>query len=172
MGRGQQDPHEKEYLEFNLKEAEKARPTQSIYEQTFFTDRAPGDESHLLSWFEPVSDENMSRIANAIKDAGGMFETYKLQSGATTYIFSDKESFGRKGSFVKDVGEMPNGVDVYKALSVALGSPKAASEFLARAGIDGIKYPVDSYGKTVKDGDKPKQMFFANGNWISPSWVK
>ena len=25
---------------------------------------------------------------------------------------------------------------------------------------------------TVKDGDKPKQMFFANGNWISPSWVK
>ena len=25
---------------------------------------------------------------------------------------------------------------------------------------------------TLKDGDKPRQMFFANGNWISPSWVK
>lgn len=25
---------------------------------------------------------------------------------------------------------------------------------------------------TLKDGDKPKQMFHANGNWISPCWVK
>ena len=25
---------------------------------------------------------------------------------------------------------------------------------------------------TLKDGDKPRQMFFANGNWISPSWMK
>lgn len=25
---------------------------------------------------------------------------------------------------------------------------------------------------TVDGGDKPRQMFFANGNWISPSWVK
>ena len=25
---------------------------------------------------------------------------------------------------------------------------------------------------TLKDGDKPRQVFAANGNWISPSWVK
>ena len=25
---------------------------------------------------------------------------------------------------------------------------------------------------TLKDGDKPRQIFHANGNWISPSWVK
>ena len=25
---------------------------------------------------------------------------------------------------------------------------------------------------TVEDGDKPKQMFFANGNWIAPCWAK
>lgn len=25
---------------------------------------------------------------------------------------------------------------------------------------------------TEKDGDKPRQVFFANGNWISPSWNK
>ncbi|MGN0844243.1 MAG: VWA domain-containing protein, partial [Kiritimatiellia bacterium] len=46
------------------------------------------------------------------------------------------------------------GEEVYKQISDVLGSPKAASEFLARAGIDGVKYPVDSYGgKSVKDGD-------------------
>lgn len=32
--------------------------------------------------------------------------------------------------------------------------PRIASEFLARAGIDGIKYPVDSYGGKVKNGDE------------------
>lgn len=42
----------------------------------------------------------------------------------------------------------------YLATPSYLGSPKAASEFLARAGIDGVKYPVDSYGKTVKDGSE------------------
>ena len=43
-----------------------------------------------------------------------------------------------------------------------MGSPRAASEFLARAGIDGVKYPVDSYGgKGVKDGDK------AGWNYVS-----
>lgn len=134
----------------------------TLYEQTFFTNRAPGDESHLLSWYEPVSEENMIRIANAINDADGLFETYKLPSGATSYIFSDKKAFGAKGTFVKKAGEKPNGVDIYEALSVALGSPKAASEFLVRADIDGIKYPVDSYGgKTVKDGDK------AGWNYVS-----
>ena len=25
---------------------------------------------------------------------------------------------------------------------------------------------------TVKDGDKPRQLFFANGNWTAPSWEK
>ena len=43
-----------------------------------------------------------------------------------------------------------------------LGSPQAASEFLARAGIDGVKYPVDTYGgKSVKDGDE------AGWNYVS-----
>ena len=25
---------------------------------------------------------------------------------------------------------------------------------------------------TLKDGDKPKQMFFANGNWVAPCWAR
>ena len=41
------------------------------------------------------------------------------------------------------------------------GSPKAASEFLTRAGIDGVKYPVASYMRGVKDGDK------AGWNYVS-----
>ena len=25
---------------------------------------------------------------------------------------------------------------------------------------------------TLKDGDKPRQVFHANGNWISPTWER
>ena len=59
-------------------------------------------------------------------------------------------------------GKSLKGKTLYKEISRDLGSPKAASEFLARADIDGIKYPVDSYGgKAVKDGDK------AGWNYVS-----
>ena len=33
-----------------------------VYEQTWFTNRAEGDESHLLKWYEPVSKENAERV--------------------------------------------------------------------------------------------------------------
>lgn len=107
-------------------------PTANVYEQTFFTDRAPGDESHLLKWYESVSEEQAEWILDALKDMGlnkSLLEQYL-----------DRAATGR---------------EVYEQLSEALGSPKAASEFLARAGIDGMKYPVDSYGgKGVKNGDE------------------
>ena len=107
-------------------------PTANVYEQTFFTDRAPGDESHLLKWYEPVSEEQAEWILDALKDMGlnkSLLEQYL-----------DRAATGR---------------EVYERLSEALGSSKAASESLARAGIDGVKYPVNSYGgKGVKNGDE------------------
>lgn len=114
-----------------------------LYEQTFFTNRAPGDESHLLKWYEPVTErekkllDELGIVANT--STSGSF------AGATTYL---------KGDHVVGMS-LENQGDFYNIVAEALGSPKAASEFLARAGIDGVKYPVDSYGgKGVKDGDK------------------
>lgn len=104
--------------------------SENIYEQTFFTDRAPGDESHLLKWYEPVGQENMNRVIEQGKKEDCWFS-------------------------IKSFAPFKTGEQLYKGVSEALGSPKAASEFLARAGIDGVKYPVDSYGgKGIKDGDK------------------
>ncbi len=115
-----------------------------LYEQTFFTDRAPGDESHLLKWYDAISDANWDRvIAQAEKE--GLREKLK---GAWWLRFN-----GDLEHFITDNGN--SGDAIYESLSRLLGSPQAASEFLARAGIDGVKYPVDSYGgKSVKDGDK------------------
>ena len=114
-----------------------------LYEQTFFTNRAPGDESHLLNWYEPVSERQFDWIIDAA-------QKHHLPFKELEPIFA---------GFMD--GKKYTGQDVYHALAQYLGTPKAASEFLARAGIDGVKYPVDSYGKTVKDGDK------AGWNYVS-----
>lgn len=122
-----------------------------LYEQTFFTDRAPGDESHLLKWYDAISDANWDRvIAQAEKE--GLRDKLK---GAWWLRFN-----GDLEHFITDNGN--SGDAIYERLSKLLGTPQAASEFLARAGIDGVKYPVDSYGgKGVKDGDK------AGWNYVS-----
>ena len=122
-----------------------------LYEQTFFTNRAEGDESHLLKWYDAISDANWDRvIAQAEKE--GLRE--KLKGAWWLHFNGDLEHF------ITDNGN--SGDAIYERLSKLLGGPQSASEFLARAGIDGVKYPVDSYGgKTVKDGDK------AGWNYVS-----
>ena len=127
-----------------------------LYEQTFFTNRAPGDESHLLSWYEPVSEEQLGRILEQYaKENNGADLRANTPSGVLTL-----EDYGDKSVFEDALREMADeimqsGESLYRYLQGTLGSPKAASEFLARADIDGVKYPVDSFGgKSVKDGDK------------------
>ncbi|MBO7236727.1 MAG: hypothetical protein J6V45_01435, partial [Kiritimatiellae bacterium] len=135
------------WLERNESDIEKARP--NLYEQTFFTDRAPGDESHLLKWYEPVSEEQLDWItAQAEKE------------GLVNKFENNKRWLNFKGSFKEYIFDNGSSADaVYEQLSnsgIAHSDNKYrdTSEFLARAGIDGVKYPVDSYGgKGVKDGD-------------------
>lgn len=125
-------------------------PGSHLYEQTWFADRAPGDESHLLKWYDAISDSNWDRvIAQAEKE--GLREKLK---GAWWLRFN-----GDLERFITDNGN--SGDAIYERLSKLLGGPQSASEFLARAGIDGVKYPVDSYGKAVKDGDE------AGWNYVS-----
>ena len=120
-------------------------PHAVVYEQTFFTDREPGDESHLLKWYEPSGNikGQLGWIREQAKREGFLDESDKYGNTLSQFLnTAEKTLIGR------------NGQDIYSAIEGRLGSPKAASEFLARAGIDGVKYPVDSYGgKTIKDGD-------------------
>ena len=131
---------------------------ENLYEQTFFTNRAPGDESHLLSWYEPVSEENLGRILEGLKKEGisdRFKDMYWLRYKGMSSYLKTNDIHGA----ILDNGS--TGDAVYQQLTSILGSPKDASEFLARADIDGIKYPVDSYGKQVKDGDS------AGWNYVS-----
>lgn len=125
---------------------------ENVYEQTWFTNRAEGDESHLLKWYEPVSEEQLKWIKDALVKEKNIRDYSKTGYGNVLVAL---EHYLNVYSLEGDTRGI-TGETVYKAIeNVVDKDQKAASEFLYRAGIDGIKYPVDSYGaKTVKDGDK------------------
>ena len=142
------------------------RSGEHLYEQTWFTDRAPGDESRLLKWYEPVSEKQMRMVEAQLEKEGYAKEEKALGVVSWTRPESKNPAPGNSVLTYKrnalDDG-LHNGEWLYERLAEHLrnATPKAASEFLARAGIDGIKYPADSYGKAVKDGNK------AGWNYVS-----
>ena len=158
------EPHYKAAAKFiRSHKVEIREPHTHLYEQTFFTNRAEGDESHLLKWYEPVSKENIKRVLDQYaKEHDGADLRADTPSGTITL-----EDFGDRKLFADALKEnadalKEDGASLYRYVSGVLGSEQAASEFLARAGIDGVKYPVDSYGgKGVKDGDE------AGWNYVS-----
>lgn len=121
-----------------------------IYEQTWFTNRATPEETerHLLKWYEPVSEEQRGWILAQLEKEGRSAPYLKeaiaaAKTGQEVYELLAEELIEPDG-FVQERTQHGTGAKL---------GPQAASEFLARAGIDGIKYPVDSYMKTTKDGD-------------------
>gem|GEM_PF-6592087 len=96
-----------------------------LYEQTWFADRPEGDESRLLVWHEPVGTENLARMKEQ----------------------ADAEGIGREVRNALRFGGRKGG-GVYESLQsvVFADDAKATSEFLARAGIDGMKYPAAPRG--------------------------
>lgn len=139
-------------------------PGSHLYEQTWFTDRAPGDESHLLKWYEPVSDEQRRWIEKAIRERFKTVDFHGQEMAmpeGKSNVSDDGVSLDLllgKGAYA---GAQISGGSLYAYMKKLLGSPRAASEFLARAGIDGVKYPANSYRGAVKNGDE------AGWNYVS-----
>jgi len=110
-----------------------------LYEQTWFADRPEGDESRLLSWSDTVSEKNLARVAQ---------EAAKERNLINWEWWSDAKNI-RKFLELKGKGQ---GQSLYEGLMLAIDAPdldakaKATSEFLARAGIDGMKYPAAPRG--------------------------
>lgn len=132
------------------------RRNANVYEQTFFTDREPGDESHLLKWYEEVPRDTFDRIVSALKEEGRWGE----RDGGRDILGRPETIYGTLYGAMRHSGGEWTGGDVYELVRAQLGADenhgaREASEWLAAHGIDGVKYPVDSFGgKGVKDGDK------------------
>ena len=106
----------------------------AIHEQTWWTHRKPGDVRHLLMWDGEVTREQRRWIRKRFHKEG--LDKDKAERAAL------EEALSKDGH----------------ALHTFLSNPyrlglKGASEFLYRAGIDGVKYPVNaSKGARGEDG--------------------
>lgn len=182
--------YQRDWLRRNAENIEVSKKTAGasaiVYEQTFFTDRDLGDDSHLLLWYAPVEKSTLERLQKSLLEENETFSSFEkwveneadgrdfdievdslnviarqmgLRDAHELYETQKAKycDLSLRDRFSEPTGKAGNttGEDVYNALAERLGGAKEASEWLAAHGIDGIKYPVDSYGgKTIKDGDK------------------
>ena len=110
-----------------------------------------------MKWYEPVTREQKQWIADELNKS---IDDPKMKWVVTENGLKEDNSYAIERKF--KTGQEAYQFATIQAAVIAKSKngrefPRLASEFLARAGIDGIKYPVDSYGgKTVKDGDEAR----------------
>ena len=119
--------------QFDAARAFASGPTAAVHEQRWWTNRAPGDESHLLDWDEPLSPENRARVLAAI-------DALKPDPREMADIFGTdwrtEERTGRQAyELVADVFRHLVDEDTLDAFG---SDQQAASEHLAGFDIDGI----------------------------------
>ena len=107
----------------------------NVYKVTLQKGKAPSEYT-WLEWDKSVNDNFNKKITEQARKEGILTERddksdviSKVQTGA---------------HFITNEGD---GAIVYDSLTKAFGSPKEASLFLLRAGIDGIKYPAESISR-------------------------
>jgi len=133
-----------------ITDIEETKP-HNLYKQTFWPDK----EENLLDWDENISEEQANQILDALAkehDNPRLIGYVNAERGVDAAI--DGEEFEKEFYYAPDVmrGYLEKYLDfyeahgkyVYKQLADVFNSPKAASEFLYRAGIDGITYIGDS----------------------------
>lgn len=95
------------------------------------------DQYDYLKWDKPIDDASKNKIISQLKSIG-------IEAGETQKAFDAKR-------LTNGVRYNINGGLIYKALAYDLGSQKAASDFLLKAGIDGIDYPAGTLSGVKSD---------------------
>jgi hypothetical protein len=124
-------------LENSKKTDFKNVPSKVLYNITIHDGKSP-EEYDYLRWDKPITDEQLKKIITQLNK-----ENYK----GRIKIKNDKlvKVWGGEDDII-------TGKNFYEALAGDYNfSPKAASLFLLRAGIDGIKYPTGYQTKKIYD---------------------
>lgn len=112
-------------------------PSKVLYNITIHDGKSP-EEYDYLKWDEPIPDNQLKKIITQLNK-----ENYK----GRIKIKNDKLIKIWGGEY-----DIITGKNFYEALAGDNNfSPKEASLFLLRAGIDGIKYPANFQSKKIKD---------------------
>lgn len=123
-----------------------------FYKAKLFPGKEEGVDYHLLDWDKPVPEEIIDKIKSRLRK-----ETFgnQLMASGKTKTEETVELIDEGLDNIKRIPDINNGKYLYDWLSDATGSKEAASKFLERAGIDGIRYPVGS----LTPGFKNKYTF-------------
>ncbi len=159
----------REWLEKNrdriqyIPENEDLSGRRNLYRQTFF----PGKEENLLDWDKPVPEDQRRKIEKQLKEEGFYVEGDPDEASAEYRELKKRKNAGegvsdeeldeaytraerlhaqRNVTGTTINGDIPSGSMVYENLEDIVGEPKAVSEFLFRAGIDGVTYIGGSSG--------------------------
>ena len=127
----------------------------AVMEQTWFTNRPEGDVSHLISWLDPVTPEQMDWIVEAAEKAGFTekeiaFLWGRHKKGKSTPlsqgVYMRLEAIFHSREHNKPLESYTNDEvwDIHERQVFTYG--KMASEFLLTADIDGVRYPVNYRG--------------------------
>jgi len=112
-----------------------------VYTVSVHKGKSP-DEYEWLDWSDQVTSDQWSEIQEYL---------------AEDDILTEVDDAMDRGE-----GIAPQGQDLYEALTVVTGSPKEASLFLLKAGIDGVRYPAG----TIHKGSYVKYLF--KGKKVDP----
>ena len=113
-------------------------PRPSVINQTWWTHRPNGDESHLLNWYEPLSEENWSRVLKTLEDLAD-------EHGAKPYEMDAVFGRGWRDREVNGESAYIMVADFFRHMTESDYPEKDASEALYAHDIDGVKYPVDTF---------------------------
>lgn len=137
----------KDRIEY-IPENQNSSGRRNLYRQTFW----PGKEENLLDWDNNISPEQAKTVLDALHREYDDFDSptgtdliSRLNMAIPSDI-SDAEAVMLEIAPGKREARPFSGEEAYQALSEFLGSPKAASEFLYRAGIDGVTFVGNSSG--------------------------
>lgn len=147
-------------------------PPKNLYVATIHSGKEPSEYDYLR-WDKEASDSQIDKIESngldLVADIENKYDIeqneigwYQVVDSRNGYKYSIPypEKSGAEQYIKNEINEaFSSGEKLYQLLSKKLGTDKAASEFLLRAGIDGIEYPAIG-GTGGKDGDAMNYVVF------------
>lgn len=117
------------------KELKNDTSNRNLYKVKIHGDKTIG-ELNFLEWDKIVPDKILDDLGSKLIHNGKPLRK----------LFDDSKEF-EKTDGTKVKGDKPKGLLFYKRISQILGGDKAASEWLLKNGIDGIRYPAESISR-------------------------
>ena len=170
------------YLKATKAIAGKTKTSKNLYKVTLHKGKKPSEYDYL-KWDEPVSDASLKKIEIAGKKSGinlgseeaakKVQDIYDLYGGTFSSVIKAVASGDKLAQTYREMlpdlwkkagiyRRIDNGKTLYHTISEITGSDEAASNFLLKAGIDGVDFPAHAIYGTPTEGHRNYVVFDPN----------